>query len=384
MNEPRVIIVRVAVFMAIVCLAASQAEAGGSRPPPSYAVPTTDGQHLFVMLSDTLLDEDEGNECMLPNGQQVKLRERFYSSGLYKIGSTLPIWTVNWYGEEWTVRLSQEGRYATRVNLYGGDGRFKPWAVKFYDQGEETKSYDVKELVDYPSLMEFTTWDYHFLWIDDIIYDGEVDDQSIVLETTTHETYQFDFATGEIISEFRMWRWLARGGVAMLVVVGLAVVWFVYRRWKTRAERITSEPVAEPMPFRFSLRSLFILTTVIAGLCGLAVVAAHVAVFVTSLAISVLLAVWAVRTRRYARKPGLLAKTRRLMLWLTVLASWCVTYLLSAGPVVGLATKCDVPHDVRMAIWQVGYPPMVWLFENTSLKQVQLIDDYFRYFSAWY
>jgi hypothetical protein len=104
-------------------LLSTPANAYISGPPPSFVVPTRDGNHLFVMLSCVPLPKDEGNDAVLPDGMKVKLRERFPSSGLYRIGSNVPLWTIDWYGEEGWVLLSEDGRYAVVLNRFGGGGR---------------------------------------------------------------------------------------------------------------------------------------------------------------------------------------------------------------------------------------------------------------------
>ena len=108
------------VLVALFSLFPASTFAGLSGPPPSYVVTTQDEEHLFVMLSPVPVAKDAGNDCTLPNGERVKLRDRFPASGLYRVGSTVPIWTVQWYGDEYLTQLSPDGRFVVRVNEWGG------------------------------------------------------------------------------------------------------------------------------------------------------------------------------------------------------------------------------------------------------------------------
>ncbi len=337
------------------------------------------------MLSPVSLSEDEGNVCALPSGEQVKLRERFSSSGLYKIGAPpVPVWTVNWYGEKGLVRMSRDGRYLVRVNRFGGGGYGEPvssyWCLRFYDSGAQIKSYNTDELVDYPSLMEFTSSDWHFLWIDYSVYRADVHDGIIDLKTTTRESYRFDVTTGETIGQFRFWRWMARGSMALLTVFGLIAGWFVCRRRAAKRRRPLSSPPAQPWRLVFGVRAIFVVTTLIAGLLGVYLVAAHVAVLLTSATVAVLLSYLAVRTRRRAlsHPSGLMARCRRVTLWLVVSTSWLSFYALSIAPAMALAWYCGAPHDVRMVILQVVYAPVWWLYHNTPIHGWEMVGFYWR------
>lgn len=139
---------------------ANTACAGLSRAPPSFIIRAQTETHIFVMLSGVPLADDEGDQCALPNGEIVSLRGTFPFSGLYQVGSIVPIWTVDWYGEHRLVRLSDDARYVVLINRFGGGGdRFHSspsWGIRFFDQGKQIANYDVQDLVDFPSLMPFT------------------------------------------------------------------------------------------------------------------------------------------------------------------------------------------------------------------------------------
>jgi len=340
-----------------------------------------DGKHMLVMLSSVPISEDAGNACTLPNGQKVKLRTQFTCSGLYEIGTpATPIWTVTWYEEEGYVHLSDDGRYAVRINRFGGGYRGQPpsshWCLRFYDKGVQTKSYNTNELVDYPSLMEFTSSDWHILWIDPSVYLAEVRNGFIDLKTTTHDRFRFDVSTGETVREFRLWRWVARGSIASLAAFGLIAGWFIYHRWVTRPQ--PTLPV-RTVRLQFSIRALFVVTTLIAGLFGVYLVAAHVAVFLASVLLTVWLTILAVRSRRCAWSTSSvrIARCQRVSLWLVVAASWLILYALSFGPIMALAMHFYLPQDVRKVLARVVFAPVCWLYENHQLEWMSF------YFKGW-
>ena len=229
-KHPR-LIVTLAMILASALALPRLAQAGLSGPPSSYLVPTRDGKHLLIMLSPVPIEEDAGNLGKLPTGEEVQLRETFPASGLYKIGETVPLWKVDWYGGQHVVRLSHEGRYLVRVNEFGGgylgERPSSYWGLKFYDAGAEIKSYDVGQLVDHLSFMEFTSSDWHYLWIDDSVYHMEIEGDFYRLKTSCRETYRFNITTGEIVEEYRGWRIIKRTSLALLVALGLlGSVWF--------------------------------------------------------------------------------------------------------------------------------------------------------------
>jgi len=375
---------------------ATPIRAGLSGPPPSYVIPASDGKHLLVMLSPVPLAEDTGNDCVLPDGEKVKLRERFPSSGLYEIGSTTPVWAVAWYELEYgPVRISADGRYVVRVNHFGGGGYGEGvklrWGIKFYDTGREIKSYDVDELVDYPSLMPLVTCDWHRLWIDQDAFPAEIRDGSFVLNTSTHDRYRFDVTTGEIIEEFRLWRTATRVGVAALIVLGASGGFLVWRWRKRRASSAAHPrpppdtaggPEGKPQRWSFSIRSLLIAQAITAVLCVLACTVPHIAVLLLAMTLAIFFTRLLVRAHRAAPWTVLGPSRRwgRAGLGWVACASWFVFYALTCAPVWGFTIRLHWPHDVRMVFVKVVYAPVYWLLEGTAVGHWHAVQLYFR---AW-
>jgi hypothetical protein len=339
-----------------------------------------DGRHMLVFLSPAPLDEDQERFAKVPPDYRVmNLREDFPSSGYYDLDSTKPIWTAPWTGKDgWTV--SDDGRYLVRWNFFG-DGEYDTggklsWGLKFYDRGKEVKAYDVAELLEYPALMEYTTWDWHYLWTGNSADNLEIRDGQFILQTSTHDYYHFDVATGAITSEFRLWPTVAKAVLAVGAVTTIVVLRLVLRRYRKRGrgESGKSTPinkVEEPTTlggnrfFSYSLRTLLIVTTGIAVLCLAVPRWPHVVLLV----FTVLCAMRFTRgASRYQRRRNN-AKSDRLwrpigIAWRNVAAgvTWCCAYILSAGPVIALIDRFADQQDVRMAVMLTIYRPIYWLW----------------------
>jgi hypothetical protein len=345
-------------------------------PQPSFIIPTRDGKSLFVMLSALPSSEDEGNVCTLPNGKNVKLRDTFRCSGLYNVGSTTPIWTVKTFEEWGHVFVSEDGRYLVRINQFwngfAGTRDDLEWGIKFYDAGVEVKSYDVSELVDYPSLLG-----YGPRWVDWKSNGNEIRDGMYCLSTCCQERYAFDVQTGRIVQEYRHWRRVVYWTYASLSIIGVVGVWLGYRSRKvhrlavvkTRSSEVEPVPFdAEGRPFQYSLRSLMLFVTLSAVVCSVFSIGAHVGVFVSSVALAVFLTdlLWR-KWRRTRLRGGMCGSERgRRLLWAGVLASWFVAYVLSMGPAAAvMSPQClDCRRDTRIVILHRFYAPASWVCES--------------------
>jgi hypothetical protein len=351
---------------------------------------------MLVFLSPVPIDEDEGRIAALPDGQNVDLREAFRASGCYEIGSNTPLWTAPWDNTDgWIV--SDDCRYLVRWNVFGdgkyGRGGDLNWGLKFYDNGREIKNYDVAELVDYPSLMPETSSDWHYMWIGDSEDSCTIEGGQFIVETSTHERYRFDLGTGAIVQERRVWRHVARAGIALFttVVVGLAV--FIIRRQK-RTSLIQSTVDYLPQNserssnhsskriFSFSLRTLLLVTSAVAVLCLVVPRWPHIVLLLSTVLIALLCtrAMW--RFRRTCNDGGG-SGHRRVGFVVRAFAtglSWCCCYVLSVAPVLTLVEWLQAPSDVRMAIILTVYRPLVWISKYVSLDGMLPLD---WYFNAW-
>jgi hypothetical protein len=221
--------------------------------------------------------------------------------------------------------------------------------------------------------MQYTTSDWHDLWYSyendyPAIHSGELQ-----LKTSTHDSYRFDLATGAIVGQFRLWRTLAK--VAWSVIaIGLLAVALLLTRWRRRAGiRRTSafEPGTEDLqstsqqiskPYRYSLRSLLVATTVVAVLCLTLPRWPHVVL----LAIVVMFTVLLTRsTLQYWGHPTR-ARRRSRRMWevglrfIATATTWLCCYILSFAPILSFL-DWHAPEDVRMAVLLTLYRPIFWI-----------------------
>jgi len=364
--------------------------AGLSGSPISYFIPAGD-KHILVLLAPVSTEDDTKELAKLPNGKAVHLRNEFSQSGLYEIGSKKPIWTVNWH--DGFCFLSPNTRHLVRIRDFGdfshpadiGSG----WAIKFYTDGRLAKQYDVDELIDFPSLIP--PW-YHSILRDDYI-DGdlEIRNGKFVLNTFTHEKYQFDISTGEIVEQFRLWRTIARYSLVALTVSTVVLSVLLVQRVRARnaiagndVSQESRKTVARRQAhyFSFNLRSLFLATTLVALLCYSFIAFPHVAVLFSAFLVAIGFTVATIRAKNLAagRISTFLEKAVRSSLMSITIFSWLFCYILSLAPIMGILESLDTPYDVKMAVAKVPFAPAYLLLTRTSLEKSEVVE---RYFDAW-
>src|SRR5690606_1912427 len=127
-------------------------------------------------------------------------------SGLYRVGSDMPLWTISWH--DGFCFLSPDANHLVRVRDFGDfdhpNDEESGWALKFYAKGRLIRQWSVEEIIDFPSLIP--AW-YHSI-LPDVYSDDEprMEDGIFTLPTFTHERYRFETSTGKIVEEFRLWR----------------------------------------------------------------------------------------------------------------------------------------------------------------------------------
>lgn len=156
-------------------------------PPRDYAQITENGEYVFVMLVpedyDSFSERDEA------------IWGKYPRSGLYhNDGSVDPLWTVDWYA--FGVEVSPDGQHLARWGPWPMRGDYGQLAIAFYEDGRETMSYRVQDLVAKPwSLPESVS---HYQWRDDSSFHDA--SNQVYLETQNREHYTFDIETGELTS----------------------------------------------------------------------------------------------------------------------------------------------------------------------------------------
>jgi hypothetical protein len=152
--------------------------------PRDYTKETENGQYLFVMLAPQ----------QWAKYQDGRIRKTYKQSGLYKNdGSAAPLWSVYWYSFE--VYPSSDGRHVVRMGPWASD--VEEPAVSFYRDGNELKTYRIKDLVRDESKLEYTV--SHFSWRSSLRYDDK--SGLLFLKTKDDRSYRFSVKTGEIERE---------------------------------------------------------------------------------------------------------------------------------------------------------------------------------------
>jgi len=158
----------------------------------SYTKLTHDAQYLFVMISPRSAEHDgAGSNSSIRQGIR-KIRDTYTRSGLYRNdGSTIPLWTVNWYAfgiEPLSdgVHLVRKGPWAIPYNYYDAE------AVTFFAKDKLIRSYTVSDLVADPAdLPDYTLPDCQHL---------NDQDKTYTIITNHGEYYLFDVTTGKTIT----------------------------------------------------------------------------------------------------------------------------------------------------------------------------------------
>ena len=330
------------------------------------------------MLSKVPLADDPARIVTLPTGEAVDLRMRFPASGLYAAGSTTSLWTVDWYGEQHYIELTADGRYLACLNRFGGghygQGIAPTWGVRFYDGGRRIAQYNVADLVDYPSLMYFETWDWHSYWLNPEGDDAILDGTRLTVHTGTHETYVFDMASGTMRSARHLWQPLTHVGLVVLVCVSAGTACLPAWRPSRGRRRSTIVPTcAAPPPeaavvqpprgdprLQFSLRTALLAFPAfglfLAGMLKNADLTFSI-MLLPMLIAGPLLVTW--RTRRFlqdraARRAGGIMV--RICLRTCVAVLWIACYVVSPLVVGTICEELDWPHDVQIVAYRLMYP----------------------------
>jgi len=336
-----------------------------------------DGKHFLVVLSRNPHEDDE--PCLLPDGRIVWLHDEFEVGGLYEIGSREPLWKFDWAVHKGYVKLSPDGRYAVVINRWGGGNVHKPptndVAVIFLKDGREFRSYRSFELVDYPDLMPYNNGGWHHRWVHYDIERREIADGTLSLWTTTHDYYVFDVASGEILVARHLWRHVLWISIVLSVAVAAAAVWRVFRR---RAGPALEIPVPPSLQLRFTLRSLLIFTTVVAGLLGLFGIAPRLGVLTLAVSIAGCLTwvtLWLRRRVQHLPRWST-QRSATALLWLPTVAAWLLIYVLSCQPVLRTADRIE---DVQIVLRYVPYGPAYWLLTRTSVAEWEVTQWYWNW-----
>lgn len=172
-------------------------------PPSSYVAQSADGQFLFVMIAPPWSEERAA--------KIQAIRKKYRVSGLYRNdGSSEPLWAVGWYA--YGVIVASDGSHVIRHGPWASSSGDE--AFTFFADGREIRSYRINELVGNPEFLPHSV--SHFMWLGNHQLDDSAGTWAI--RTLNGEYYTFDISTGEILSSFRLRRWIFGVGVPIIVV----------------------------------------------------------------------------------------------------------------------------------------------------------------------
>lgn len=222
--------------------------------PPSYAVLSADNKLMLVMCSPIETNWDSGCIFTLPSGQQINLREKFKTNGVYRLDNFECVQPLDWFADEGELFYYQGFNILVRLNQFAVETQNKTnwsWCLRFYDQGRIVRQYQVKDLVAIPHFLFLpeTSYGWHTVWYElGAFTSGEglypltgsyYSQWQFVLVTqpqffgpiklSNGNVFVFDVFNGEIIQQWRHHPLAKLLTIAILFLVSgfLALVYFV-------------------------------------------------------------------------------------------------------------------------------------------------------------
>jgi hypothetical protein len=216
--------------------------------PSSFAILSYDKKALLVMRSPVKKEWDEGHIFKLPSGQEIDLREKFQTNGIFSLDNFECIQPLNWFADEGELFSSGDLKLLVRLNRFAVEPEKKngwSWCLKFYNDGNEVKQYKVRELVEIPSIyfLPYTSSGWHSVWFATGMYTDSsafIDIQhsyssyhQFILVTAPQSfgpihlsdgnVFLFNAHNGEIKQEWHHYPWIKFG----LVIIGFSIVLIV-------------------------------------------------------------------------------------------------------------------------------------------------------------
>lgn len=215
----------------IVCLLCGffHAKALLSAPVPSGRV-SDDGKRILVLrpYAATNMPDHAGyseTQIQYPtnqDGTQIDIIKDFPESGIYSLPDRKLIHAIDWFALRDNVVSSSDLFHIVRVNDLA-ESRGESWALVFYKDCVETKTYDLTELLKHFRhifFRPFTSHDWHNKWVDlvelsgDILTVTTIEREILGYKIGYFEKYQFDISTGKMLSDT-----VSYGGLIIRVAV---------------------------------------------------------------------------------------------------------------------------------------------------------------------
>lgn len=123
------------------------------------------------MRSPVKIEYDQGRIFKLPSGQEIDLREKFKTNGVYRLDTFECIQPLDWFADDGELFASDDFSLLVRLNRFGSDAK---WCLKFYKNGREIKQYKVGDLVQMPYFLFLpqTSYGWHSMWFATAMYNS--------------------------------------------------------------------------------------------------------------------------------------------------------------------------------------------------------------------
>lgn len=184
--------------------------------------------------------------CENPDCPNPPKHETYLQSGMYlNDGSKTPLWTVDWLAY---VILPNDGKHIVRRGRWARfSGTYREEAFSFFAEGNLLKTYQSRDVVDFPWLLSHTS--SHYTWGNNCstrnsesdgatmkeLFGGEYyptnsgvkfdnENQTVEIETSFNDKLTFDLKTGEMISTTRPSR-----VIYLRLFAGLLIGYSIYR-----------------------------------------------------------------------------------------------------------------------------------------------------------
>lgn len=179
------------VFCAGLLCASTVAKPDDPASEFDYMRPTKGGDYVFVMLRPKRFRSYSYDHVVYADSATNKrknvdgrLFEKYPESGVYRIGSTKPLWTVDWYSFD--VRACSDGVHLVRFGPWADSGdEGKTLAVAFYRSGKKIRSYAVRDLIS--NYKELPGTISHYWWMKS----SGFDDAGKRLKIITYSGYDY-------------------------------------------------------------------------------------------------------------------------------------------------------------------------------------------------
>ena len=177
---------RNALVVLVIALVAEPSIAFADDPAPMEPYKAVVGDNVFVMLPGGVMG---------PAGWRASQTLPTEAGGIYELsglyrndGSTIPLWTVDWYARE--TYLSNDGQFLVRVDSWPGDER--QLAVAFYDRGKLLRQYAAADLVTRPADLPRSV--SHLRWLATASLDSDA--KAFRVTTLERQEHLFDVVSG--------------------------------------------------------------------------------------------------------------------------------------------------------------------------------------------